>query len=209
MATLSPGQIAGYARAAGFRGPALVTAVAVAMAESGGRTDATNRNRNGSTDRGLWQLNDGAHPWVTSINWADPAANASGAYRIYQEAGGSFRPWVAFTSGSSARFQLQAAQAVQAGPVAPTTDNAGFLDGLPLIGDAASAARSAGDAVKLGASAAVWVSNPHNWLRVVYVVAGGALIIAGAQLTVSGRVSKIVQPVAGAAKMVATKGKVK
>jgi hypothetical protein len=32
-------------------------AAAVAMAESGGRSDAVNSNTNGSTDRGLWQIN--------------------------------------------------------------------------------------------------------------------------------------------------------
>jgi hypothetical protein len=204
--TLTPGQIAGYARQAGFTGPALVTATAVALAESGGRTDATNVNRNGSTDRGLWQLNDGAHPWVSSINWQDPAANARGAKRIYDEAGGSFRPWVAFTSGSSAKFTLQAAQAAAA-PATSTASDASWFDKLNPLDDVASAAGSAADGVKLAASAGVWISNPHNWLRVVYVVAGGALIIAGAQLTVSGRVQKIAAPITGAVRTVATKGK--
>lgn len=206
MATLTPAQIAGYARQAGFSGGALATSVAVALAESGGRTDATNVNRNGSTDRGLWQLNDGAHPWVKSINWQDPAANAAGAYRIYREAGGSFRPWVAYTSGSAGQFQLQAAQAAGA-PASVDSDGGGLLDKLNPLDDVASAAGAAADGVKLAASAGVWISNPHNWLRVAYVVIGGALIIAGVQLTVSGRVSKVVQPVAGVAKTVATKGK--
>jgi hypothetical protein len=202
--TLLPAQIAGYARQAGFQGPALVTATAVALAESGGRTDATHVNSNGSTDRGLWQLNDGAHPWVSSINWADPAANAQGAKRIYDEAGGSFRPWVTFTSGSSVRYNLQAAQAAGA-PAA--VDNAGFLDKLNPFDGLTDSARSAADGVKLAASAGVWLSNPHNWLRVVYVVAGGALIIAGAQLTVSGQVNKIAAPITGTVKKIATKGK--
>jgi hypothetical protein len=208
MTTLTPAQIAGYARQAGFSGPALVTAVAVALAESGGRTDATNVNRNGSTDRGVWQLNDKAHPWVTSINWQDPAANAAGAYRIYREAGGTFRPWVTFTNGSAGRFQLQATQAAGAPADPGSADNAGFLDHIPLLGDAADAAGAARDGVRLAATGAAWVSNPHNWLRVVYVVTGGALIIAGVQLTVSGRVSKVVAPISSTVKAVATKGKV-
>jgi lysozyme-like protein len=203
--TLTPAQIAGYARQAGFQGPALVTATAVALAESGGRTDAVNVNTNGSRDLGLWQLNDSAHPWVKSINWQDPAANAQGAKRIYDEAKGSFRPWVAYTSGSSTRFNLQAAQAAGA-PAAPA-ENAGWLDKLNPLDDVADAASSAADGVKLAASAGVWLSNPHNWLRVVYVVAGGALIIAGAQLTVSGQVNKVAAPITGVVKKVATKGK--
>ena len=210
MATLTPGQLAGLAAGAGFSGAARVTAVAVALAESGGRTDATNVNRAGtsreSRDLGLWQINDRAHPWIKGQNWQDPAVNAAAAYRVYKEAGGSFRPWVTYNSGASAKFQLQAAQGVQA---PAQVDNAGWLDKLNPLDELGAGVDAAADGVKLAASGAVWVSNPHNWLRVVYVVAGGALIVAGLQLTVSGRVAKVAAPLTGAAKTVVTKGKVK
>ena len=49
---LSMTQIAGYAKQAGFSGNALVTAVAVAMAESSGNTSVVNSL--GCT--GLWQI---------------------------------------------------------------------------------------------------------------------------------------------------------
>lgn len=42
MATLTMRQIASYCYAAGFRGNALITASAIAMAESSGRTDVVN-----------------------------------------------------------------------------------------------------------------------------------------------------------------------
>jgi len=213
VTTLSPAQLAGAARSAGFSGPALVTAVAVALAESGGRTDAVNTNRNGSRDLGLWQINDRAHPWITGQSWQDPKVNAAAAYRVYREASGSFRPWVAFTSGSSSRFTLQAAQGAQA-PADPPSGGGGILSGLPVdlpglpgVGDAVDAAKSAGNAVRLVASAGAWISNPHNWLRVAYVIVGGAMVVAGLQLTVSGRVQKIAAPITGVAKTVATKGK--
>ena len=50
---VTPQQIAGYAIAAGFPPDQIATAVAVALAESGGETTATNKNSNGSIDYGL------------------------------------------------------------------------------------------------------------------------------------------------------------
>src|SRR5690242_6778975 len=57
---------------AGFNGGNLITAVAVGLAESGCNPSAQNHNGptrgcpNGSTDRGLWQINDCYHPNVTN-----------------------------------------------------------------------------------------------------------------------------------------------
>src|SRR5690606_38269312 len=54
----TPKQIAQIARNAGFTGQSIVYAVAVCLAESGGRPNAINdKNTNGSIDRGLWQIN--------------------------------------------------------------------------------------------------------------------------------------------------------
>ena len=57
MARLNEFQIAGYALAAGFPPNEIATATAVALAESGGDTNATNHNTNGSYDYGIWQIN--------------------------------------------------------------------------------------------------------------------------------------------------------
>lgn len=72
-------------------------AAAVALAESGGRPDATNQsNSDGSVDRGLWQIN--------SIHGAqstyDPVANARAAVAI-SSGGTNWRPWcVTYANGS-------------------------------------------------------------------------------------------------------------
>ena len=50
-------QLAAFAAAAGFKGDSLVIAVAVALAESSGKSDAMNYNTDGSYDVGMWQIN--------------------------------------------------------------------------------------------------------------------------------------------------------
>ena len=104
MATLSPQQLAQLAYNAGFRGRDLLTAVAVAMAESGGNPNAYNAElaagtKSGSGSRGLWQIYGTAHPWANNPNAFDPQFNANAAFRVYREAGNSFRPWSTYTNG--------------------------------------------------------------------------------------------------------------
>jgi lysozyme-like protein len=55
MPVLTGPQVAAALKQAGFDGENLVIGIAVAKAESGWRTDATNRNTNGTIDRGLMQ----------------------------------------------------------------------------------------------------------------------------------------------------------
>lgn len=52
--------------------------------ESGGRTDATHANADGSTDFGCFQINNYAHPaFFATHDWRDPYQNAAYAYQIY------------------------------------------------------------------------------------------------------------------------------
>ena len=95
-----------------FPNPAI--AVAVALAESGGRTDAVHQNPGPppSTDRGLWQINSRFHPEVSDAQAFDPNASTDAARRI--SAGGTnWTPWHVFTSGAYQQ-QLPAAQAAVA-----------------------------------------------------------------------------------------------
>lgn len=99
MTTLSASEIKGYAYNAGFRGNDLNIAVAIAFAESEGKTDAVNHNKNGSTDFGVWQINT-VHPeLLQSGSWSDPAANARMAYTLYKARRG-FKDWASYNSGS-------------------------------------------------------------------------------------------------------------
>ncbi len=104
MAALTPQQIAYYAYKAGFRGQALNTAVAIALAESGGNPVAYNPEaaagtKPGNGSRGLWQIYGTAHPWANNPQVFDPLKNAQAAYRVYMEAGRSFRPWSTYNQG--------------------------------------------------------------------------------------------------------------
>jgi hypothetical protein len=93
---LVSGQVAQAAAKAGFAGGDLITAVAIAYAESGGNPNAV-----GDTDLapergpsiGLWQINIGsrAHPQYAQDDLTNPEVNAQRAYEVYQREG--FRAW--------------------------------------------------------------------------------------------------------------------
>jgi hypothetical protein len=96
----SKSQLAGLWIQAG--GPARVAniAAAIAMAESRGVVGATNRNSNGSIDRGLWQINS-VHGALSQF---DPRANARAAVQLYNGRGGDFTDWVQYNNGAYRQF---------------------------------------------------------------------------------------------------------
>ncbi len=128
---LSAGQIAQYAAAAGFSGSDLVTAVAIALAESnGGNPNAYNKEPqdvpgnfgrsspdDGLGSVGLWQIYLAAHPEFAGENLLDPQTNANAAYAIYAVAGG-FHPWSTYTSGEYGMYET-AQMLAQVQPSAP------------------------------------------------------------------------------------------
>lgn len=119
VVTLAPSDIARVAAEAGFSGADLQVAVAVALAESGGRADIDNAglNRDGSIDYGLWQINS-VHEasGFDSAQAADPAYNARWARRVFLAAGGRWTPWVTYNNGDYLRHMATAASAVRATP---------------------------------------------------------------------------------------------
>lgn len=104
-----PGHSASLAYKAGLRGQALTTAVAIAGAESGWRTGASNRNSDGSIDRGMWQINS-VHGAMSTFS---PTGNAAAMARI-SRGGKNWSPWVAYTSGAYRRHLGAARAAVGA-----------------------------------------------------------------------------------------------
>jgi len=97
--------IAQFAQSAGWHTQEeIATATAIALAESGGRSDATNKNSNGTTDYGLWQINSIHKDALAIGDWKDPSTNAKMAFMVYKQAGNSFKPWVTFNSGSYKKF---------------------------------------------------------------------------------------------------------
>ena len=67
----------------------------------------------------------------------------------------------------------------------PLAGGQGPLGGV--LGGAENAAKGVGQIAVLAAHAGLWMADPHNWMRVVMVVAGtGAVIVAGVLLAESG-----------------------
>lgn len=100
-ATLHPREIARLCWSAGWKNAdELLIAVSVALAESNGRPAARHVNANGSTDRGLWQINDKAHPEVSDAAAFDPVRASAWARQIFTVRSNSFRPWAAFNNGA-------------------------------------------------------------------------------------------------------------
>lgn len=122
MTKLTPEQIAEHAHAAGFRGSDLTTAVAVALGESGGRTDA--HNTLGRDDSyGLWQINlfgslgpdrREKYDLGSDRELLNPTTNAEAAYGVFRERGDTFEPWGAYTNGSYRQFLDEARRGVRA-----------------------------------------------------------------------------------------------
>lgn len=96
MSTLSTAEIAEHAYAAGFRGKALTTAVAVAMAESGGnpkiKGDTTITDAKWGPSIGLWQIRSLRADYDTGRERdakanLDPATNAKHALSCWRGLG--------------------------------------------------------------------------------------------------------------------------
>lgn len=185
MATLTPAQIAAVANGAGFSGDSLVWAVAVALAESGGRTDAVGVNADGSRDRGLWQINNKWHPDVTDAMAFDPAQAAAAAYRI-SKSGTSWSPWAAYTNGAAAghlsRARVAVAQTGDGAPAEQATGGPAALGPVDVVGALGSLAKSAAAIASTWIKAAEWISDGHNWMRIMEVT-GGVVLVTVAVIT--------------------------
>ena len=104
------GRLAVAARTVGVPDDQVVTAVAVGLAESGGRPDAVNdQNWDGSVDRGAWQINS-VHARFDPGRLLELGYNAEAMFDV-SGGGVNWEPWVAFTSGAWLDH-LGAAQAV-------------------------------------------------------------------------------------------------
>jgi Lysozyme like domain len=123
---LSPHEIAYIAKWAGFTDDELVTAVAVALAESGGDTDVMGRSTVGENlgqrDHGLWQISGKWHGDKLTImpNWRNGYTNARLAYMIFVDAGRQWTPWHVFTSGAYRAYLPDAEHGVR-WPFKPAT----------------------------------------------------------------------------------------
>ncbi len=119
---LNAAQIAQYAYNAGFRGQALVLAVAIALGESSGDPEAAGdkslADNKWGWSLGLWQVRSLKADYGTgrsrdATRLRDPAFNAQAAFEI-SGGGTNFRPWTVYTSGKYQDYMAQAQQAAAA-----------------------------------------------------------------------------------------------
>jgi hypothetical protein len=93
MPVLQPGQVAAYAKAAGWPQDKVAWVVTVSFAESSWNTDATHYNtKDGTTDYGLMQCNSihaNSFPdfFPPSENWKNPLTNMTVAKKIFDSQG--------------------------------------------------------------------------------------------------------------------------
>jgi hypothetical protein len=104
-------QLAQLGQNAGFSRDRLPTAIAVAIAESGGWTGAKLVNTDCSVDRGLWQINNLWHSEVSDAQAYDGQGNANAAYTISAH-GASWGAWSTYNNGAYKNFLDRARQAV-------------------------------------------------------------------------------------------------
>jgi hypothetical protein len=136
-------------------------AAAIAMAESGGESGASNTNTDGSVDRGLWQINS-VHGSQSTF---DPIANAKAAVQISNN-GTTWRPWCTAWSGPCSGTYLASNAPYQK-----------FLNGSS--GSSSSGVSNAGLPVN--------PLNPMTWLTPVFKVLSvwflyGLMTVGGAWL---------------------------
>ncbi len=135
MPTLTPTEIYQVCLTAGFNPDQAVTWTAIALAESGGNTDA--HNPSGEDSWGLWQIN--VDPAVRPNHWGDltdPVNNARAALEV-SGGGTNLRPWTvthASNQGTSHDYRefMEEARAAAGGAYAGDFSGVtGYDDPLP------------------------------------------------------------------------------
>lgn len=124
--TLSINEVVCLARSVGVPNDQLATCVAIANAESQFNTDARSTNPprpghcpHGSTDRGLWQINDCWHPEVSDTCAFDANCNAEAMFRI-SGGGRNWSQWTTYGNGRGPyRMYLPAAEMAVANATCP------------------------------------------------------------------------------------------
>lgn len=217
--TLSKTQMAMYAATAGFPYPTLMAEVG--NAESGGDPNVVNSIGAVGVLQILQPVHVKDHPSWTVSYLKNPLNNFLAAKTLWDgdiKAGGTgLGPWADSkdkgNGGGWGKTQAYKDFAGKKGIVtqAGISDIPGeltspFLFGLESApgGDAvAGTVNGLGDIASAIGKTASWVGNPHNWLRILYVLAGG--VVVSVTIVMAASNSKITQQAMGISKKVATK----
>ena len=210
MAVLSPLSIAILGRDAGLRDVGgLTTAIAIAIAESGGNTDAVGdvalQDGTWGPSYGLWQVRSlkaesGKGTVRDGTMLKNPGFNAKSMMSI-SGGGKNWQPWTTYkglrytavlpaaSAAAASALAGGAAQSFTEGVAEGATDNP-ITDVAGSITDAANVVR---EAAETPIRISKWLTEGGTWVRIAYVAAGAALLIGGAVLFVK----PVVEDVAG------------
>lgn len=108
---------------------------AIAMAESGGNPLAKGVNKDGSIDRGLFQINNKWHSEVPDSCAYNPKCAAKAAYQI-SNGGKSFSAWVTYTNGAYKKYLPGSSESL--GQSQTGSNTSGGIGDLPAMIVAAS-----------------------------------------------------------------------
>lgn len=201
----TPSQLALWCQQVGIPQDQIPTAVAIALAESGGKSTAVGGpNSDGSYDLGYWQINNKAHPGLLAQypSWWEAASNARMMASV-SGGGRNWKPWTTYTSNKYKDFLPAATQGAEqpaTGSQQGETDTILFGKAIEFFGTLTDAIVSVAQAVF---KTAVWLADPHNWGRIIVVGVGGALVI-GALVVLAKPNTTVVDAVTAAPKAAAT-----
>ncbi len=123
MPSLTIAQLQSLAQQTGLSGNAASVAAAIAMAESGGNTNAHALTIY-EDSWGLWQINLRAHPGYSAASMQDPVQNARAMYAI-SSGGTNWQPWSTYTNGAYRQY-------LNSGTVTATPVKSGHSNAFPL-----------------------------------------------------------------------------
>lgn len=197
MATWTRPEVEVLARATGW-GNASKDVSYVAMAESSGDDKVVNSIGAVGLLQILQPVHVKAHPTWTTAWLQNPQNNMRAGLVLYKAAGNKFDgPWLdSRDKGAGGGWGKDVKG------TGTSTDQGGIGDAISGGVDAVTGAvEGTAQIAQLIGAATLWISNPKNWIRIMYAVGGSVLVVAG--IGIIGSNTKTGQAIAGTAKTAA------
>lgn len=180
MAKFSKGQLETLWTTEGGKPGARQLAAAIALAESGGDSQAENHNTDGSIDRGLWQINS-VHGVLSTFSIP---GNTLAAISISSD-GSNWAPWTTYKTGAYKQFMTggtsSASLQIPGQPlVGPLLE---FLEkgkpGNPLTESGPNPFSGLFDGFKKLSEVLSFLTSSAGWIRIGKVLVGLFLLLTG------------------------------
>jgi Lysozyme like domain len=176
MAKLSNHQVLDLAYKVGWRKPGdLERVLAIVLAESGGRTDATSYT---GCCHGLMQINTRVHTQWTTAQMKDAEANMRAGFTLWQRSG--WQPWDSSRGGQILRGPEARASAAtwQVSPGVGSEGTKGAISGA-VSGVVPGVVPGVSEAVGGFNKVRDWITTPANIGRLAIGVVGAVIIVVG------------------------------